>query len=246
MFYYNIPCAALFVFFYAMSWWDLLPCVSSSNCNKPCAATVWNVGVFSFLPWGDGSCSRMCEAVWIFVCFLFLLWVDVCCMVIRKLQVIEIPCAATVCLCSVIRSICVLFCSENWWKLSISVLVQLMLFIAVNMIVSAIVCKWVLNIVLATVCIGASAWNICVCATVIAVWAAGFVTYYWNTCCSLLCFAVGVHIYKLCLFCEVSVESPVTVLGIQYLLLFKWFMYMLVCTVMVIRKEKKSGPRNLE
>jgi hypothetical protein len=154
--------------------------------------------------------------------------------------------SATVCLCSVIRSICVLFCSENWWKLSISVLVQLMLFIAVNMIVSAIVCKWVLNIVLATVCIGASAWNICVCATVIAVWAAGFVTYYWNTCCSLLCVAVGVHIYKLCLFCEVSVESPVTVLGIQYLLLFRWFMYMLVCTVMVIRKEKKSGPRNLE
>jgi len=139
MFYYNIPCAALFVFFYAMSWWDLLPCVSICNCNKPCAATVWNVGVFSFLPWGDGSCSLVCEAVfidipcaatvWTFVCFLFLLWVDGCCMVIRKLQVIEIPCAATVCLCSVIRSICVLFCSENWWKMMPCLL---MLFIAVN------------------------------------------------------------------------------------------------------------------
>ena len=117
----------------------------------------------------------------------------------------------------------------------------LMLFIVVNMIVSAIVCKWVLNIVLATMCMGASAWNICVCATVIDVWAAGFVTYYWNACCSLLCIAVGVHIYKLYLFYKVSIESPVIVLGIQYLLLFRWFLYMLVCTVMVIRKEKKVG-----
>ena len=117
----------------------------------------------------------------------------------------------------------------------------LKLFIAVNMTVSAIVCKWVLNIVLATMCMGASAWNICVCATVIAVWAAGFVTYYWNACYSLLCIAVGVHIYKLYLFYKVSIESPVIVLGIQYLLLFRWFLYMLVCTVMVIRKEKKVG-----
>jgi hypothetical protein len=130
------------------------------------------------------------------------------------------------------------FCRENWWKLMPCLL---MLFIAVNMIVSAIVCKWVLNIVSATVCMGASVWNICVCAPINVVWAAEFVTDYWNTCCSLWCVAIGVHIYKLCLFCEVSIESPVTVLGIQYLLLFRWFLYMLVCTVMVIRKGKKVG-----
>jgi hypothetical protein len=93
------------------------------------------------------------------------------------------------------------------------------------------------------VCMGASAWNICVCATVNAVWAAGFVTDYWNTCCSLWYVVVGVHIYIyiLCLFCEVLIESPVTILEIQYLLLFRWFLYMLMCTVMVIRKEKKIG-----
>ena len=225
-----------------------MPCVSSCNCNKPCAATVWNVGVFSFLPWVDWCCMVIrklqvidiqCAAtVWTFVCFLFQSWVNGYCMVIRKLQVIEIPCAATVCLCSVIKSICFLFCRENWWKLMPCLL---MLFIAVNMIVSAIVCKWVLNIVSATVCMGASVWNICVCAPINVVWAAGFVTDYWNTCCSLWCVAIGVHIYKLCLFCEVSIESPVTVLGIQYLLLFRWFLYMLVCTIMVIRKEKKMG-----
>jgi hypothetical protein len=45
------------------------------------------------------------------------------------------------------------------------------------------------------VCMEASAWNICVCATVNAVWAAGFVTDYWNTCCSLWYVVVGVHIY---------------------------------------------------
>jgi len=241
MFYYNIPCAALFVFF--VPWVDGICClvcpavIVINHVQLLCEMLV----CFLFCREVMGAavvCVKLCEYLFV---FFFLLWVDVCCMVIRKLQVIEIPCAATVCLCSVIRSFCVLFCSENWWKLSISVLVQLMLFIVVNMIVSAIVCKWVLNIVLASVCIGASAWNICVCATVIAVWAAGFVTYYWNTCCSLLCVAVGVHIYKLCLFCEVSVESPVTVLGIQYLLLFRWFMYMLMCTVMVIRKEKKMS-----
>jgi len=36
---------------------------------------------------------------------------------------------------------------------------------------------------------------------------------------SALCWSS--YIYKLCLFCEVSIESPVTVLGIQYLLLFR-------------------------
>jgi 1,4-dihydroxy-2-naphthoate octaprenyltransferase len=53
------------------------------------------------------------------------------------------------------------------------------------------------------VCMRANAWNICVCATIIAVWAVGFVTDYW------------------------------------------WFLYMLVCTIMVIRKEKKVGQGNL-
>jgi len=162
------------VFFSVMRWWEQRLVCKAVFIDIPCATIVWT-----------------------FICFLFMSWVDGCCMVIRKLQVIEI--------------------------------------------FSAIVCKWVLNIVSATVCMGASVWNMCVYATVNAVWAAGFITDYWNTCCSLWCVAVGVHIYKLCLFCEVSIESPFTVLGIQYLLLFRWFLYILVCTIMVIRKEKKVG-----
>jgi hypothetical protein len=59
--------------------------------------------------------------------------------------------------------ICFLFCRENWWKMLPCLLMLLMLFIAVKMIVSAIVCKWVLNIVSATVCMGASVWNLCMC-----------------------------------------------------------------------------------
>jgi hypothetical protein len=95
-------------FFSAVSWWVL-------HGDKK-AASNW-----------DTMCNYYVNICWP---FLFLLWVDGCCMVIRKLWVIEIPCPATMYLCSVIRSICFLFCSENWWKLMPCLL---MLFIVVNM-----------------------------------------------------------------------------------------------------------------
>jgi len=234
------------VFFSAVRWWELQPCVwSCIHWYSMCSYCV-NICLFSFsaVSWwvlhGDKKAASnwdtMCS-YYVNICwpFLFLLWVDGCCMVIRKLQVIEIPCAATMYLCSVIRSICFLFCSENWWKLMPCLL---MLFIAVNMMFQLLCASdfWILSQLL-------YAWEpvheiFVYCATVNAVWAAGFVTDYWNTCCSLWCVVVGVRIYKLCLFFKVSIESPVTVLGIQYLVLFRWFLYM--CALSWWSKKKKK------
>ena len=180
LFYCNIPCATLFVFFYTMRWWELLPCVF--NCN-------YNIGLFSFLPWGDGSCSLVCEVVfinipyattmWILVYFLFMPWGDGSCSLVCQTGINwYIMCNYRVLVrCKI--CICFLFYHEDWWKLLPCLL---MLFIAVKMIVSAIVCKWVMNIVSAIVCMGASVWNICMCYCncCLSYWICH--RFNWNTC----------------------------------------------------------------
>jgi hypothetical protein len=171
----DIPCAAtvwLLVCFLFLPWVDgscSLVCQARINWYTMCSYCV-NIGVFSFLPWCDGSCSLVCEVVfidipcattvWILVCFLFLPWVDGSCSLVCQAVINWYTMCSYCVFVQCETCICFLFCRENWWKM-LSCL--LMLFIAVKMIVSTIVCKWVLNIVSAIVCMGASVWNICMC-----------------------------------------------------------------------------------
>jgi hypothetical protein len=157
---------------------------------------VWILVCFLFLLWGDGSCSLVCQAG--------IHWYTMCsyCVLMR---------------CE--TCIFFLFCYEDWWKLLPCLLMLLMLFIIVKMIVSTTVCKWVVNIVSATMCMRASVWNICMCYCncCLSCWICH--RFNWNTC-SLWCSCCwSSYIYKLCLFCEVSIEF-------QLLLFFRWFRYM--------------------
>jgi hypothetical protein len=117
MFYCNIPCAALFVFFSAMRWWELLPCVSSCNCNIPCAATVWILVCFLFcheVMRAAALCVKLysliyhvhllCEYWFVFFFCRELMGVAA---LFVKLELIDIPCAATVWIL-----VCFLFCRE--------------------------------------------------------------------------------------------------------------------------------------
>ena len=108
LFYCNIPCATLFVFFSAMRWWELLLCVYNCNCNIPRVATVWILVCFLFcreVMGGVVLCVKLYSLIYhvqllceYWFVFFFCREVMGAVVLFVKLELIDIPCAATMCL----------------------------------------------------------------------------------------------------------------------------------------------------